>query len=119
MDRDPDAFSGATAFSFRRLWLTLAIAAAIITVGSLAVRMFPNSGYQAGRDAVMDRGMPWVQGEVDAAQGTALTLCDTLYRDTETSESSPRYEYESFVDGCDEAVDDVLGRDVPLLPGGR
>ena len=55
MDRSMDSLDGAPGFSYRRLVVTLLIAAAIIVIGSLVVRSFPNSGHQAGYDAVMKR----------------------------------------------------------------
>lgn len=119
VDRDLDALATLPGFSLRRLWTTLAVAAAIIAIGSIAVRTYPNSGYQAGREAVMEKGSSWVRGEVDAARGTALSACDALHREAEAAVGSPRYDYDSFVHGCDNAVGELLGLDVPLLPDGR
>ena len=115
MDRSMDSLDGAPGFSYRRLVVTLLIAAAIIVIGSLVVRSFPNSGHQAGYDAVMKRGKDWVHAEVGAANGTALPLCDSLHGESERSPSSPHYEYESFIKGCGEAVDSLLGSHVALV----
>lgn len=116
MDRDLDALDNAPGFTVRRLVVTVLISAAIIAVGSLLVRTFPTSGHQAGRDAVVTEGPEWVRAEVDAANGSALPACNQLHQESENSPSSPRYEYDSFVAGCGEAVDRLLGRHVPLLP---
>ena len=118
MDRDLNALAAARPFSYRRLFATIAVAAAIITIGSLLVRLYPNSGYESGQDAVLEKGTSWVQGEVAAANGTSLSACELLHRETEGRADSPRYEYDSFVAGCDKAVDDLIGHDVPLLPSG-
>lgn len=115
MDRDLNALDAAPGFSLRRLWVTLAVAASIIGVSAAVVRTFPNSGHQAGYEAVMTKGLPWVQSEVDADRPTALAACDALHRESEDSAASPRFEYNSFVTGCGEAVDQLLGRHVPLL----
>lgn len=115
MDRSMDSLDEAPEFSYRRLVVTLLIAAAIIVIGSLAVRSFPNSGHQAGYDSVMKRGKDWVRVEVDAANKTALPLCDSLHSESEASPNSPHYEYESFVKGCGEAVDTLLGSHVALV----
>lgn len=119
MDRDLDALATLPGFSHRRLWTTLAVAAAIIAIGSIAVRTYPNSGYQAGHEAVMEKGAPWVRGEVDAARGSALSACDALHREADVAVDSPRYDYDSFVHGCNKAVGELLGLDVPLLPARR
>ncbi len=118
MDRDLDALDGAPGFSFRRLWVTLAVCTAVIAGGAYLVRTFPNSGHQAGYDAVLNKGGLWVQSEVEVAQGAALPACQALHRDSETSESEPRFDYDSFVAGCGEAVDHLMGRHIPLLPAG-
>jgi hypothetical protein len=115
MDRSMDSLEDSPGFSYRRLVVTLLVAAAIIVVGSLVVRSFPNSGHKAGYDAVMKRGTDWVRAEVGAANGTALPLCESLHDESEASPGSPHYEYESFVKGCGEAVDTVLGSHVALV----
>lgn len=118
MDRDLDLLDAAPPFTYRRLWVALALSAAVIGVGSLLVRTFPNSGHQAGYEAAISKGEQWAQAEVDAANGVALPACDQLQNEAEASPASPNYEYESFVDGCDQAIDHLMGRDVPLLAHG-
>lgn len=119
MDRDTDSLENSPPFSHRRLWLTLAASAAVLTVGSLVVRSFPNSGYQAGYDAVVDKGANWVTERLGAAPDTALPACTALHKEVDSDPGEPRYEYDSFVRGCGAAVDHLLGRHVPLLPAGR
>lgn len=118
LDRDLESLSRAPVFTWRRLLLTLMVSSAVITAASFLVRTFPNSGYQAGYDAVIGKDGSWVRSEVDGAAGTALPVCEGLHIESETSPNEPRYEYESFIDGCSAAVDLVSGRHIPLLPGG-
>lgn len=119
MDRDLETLESAPPFSYRRLWVALALSAAVIGVGSLLVRTFPNSGHQAGYDAVVTKGEQWARSEVDAANGVALPACDELQRESEASPASPRYQYDSFIAGCDDAIDHLMGRDIPLLARGE
>ena len=88
----------------------------ILGIASLLVRSYPNSGHRAGYDAVDSKGSAWVQSELRAAEETALPACNELYSESESSTSSPRYEYDSFIEGCGEAVNHLTGRAVPLLP---
>ncbi len=119
MDRDLEALESAPPFSYKRLWVALVASAAVIGAGSLLVRTFPNSGHQAGYEAVITKGEQWAQAEVDAANGAALPACDQLQNEAEASPASPNYEYQSFVEGCDKAIDQLMGRDVPLLAHGE
>ena len=114
MDSTPESRS--SLFGVRRVWVALLTSAVILTVASLLVRTFPNSGNQAGYEAVMDNGEERVRSAVEAAAGTALPLCEGLYAESEDTPSEPRYEYESFIKGCGKAVDELHGRHVPLLP---
>lgn len=116
MDRDLAALEHAPEFSYRRLWITLLASAAILTVGSIVVRSYPNSGRQAGYEAVITEGAGWARAEVGAATGTALPACNELYADTDASPGSARYDYDSFVSGCGQAIDELLDRHIPLLP---
>lgn len=116
MDRDLAALDSAPEFSFRRLWITLLASAVILTVGSLLVRSYPNSGRQAGYDAVIMKGGDWARAEVGAANGTALPACNELHAESEASAGSAHYEYDSFVAGCGEAIDRLLDRHIPPLP---
>ncbi len=115
MDRNLDSLSGAPGFSYRRLWVTLLVAAAIIAGATLLVRSFPNSGHQAGYEAVTTEGHKRIQEEVNAADGTALPVCDRLHTEAESSPNRPRYDYQSFLTGCSEAIDQMSGTHVPLL----
>ncbi len=119
MDRDPDALDGAPRFTFRRLWVTLLLSAAVIAAGSFLVRAFPNSGREAGYEAAITKGPQWARAEVDAANGSALPACNRLHSESEATPGTPRYEYDSFVKGCGEAVDRLLGGHIPLLPDDR
>lgn len=114
MDRDLESLSSPVQFTWRRLFITLLLSVAIIGIGSLLVRSYPNSGYSAGYDDVIALGQPSVQAEIAAANGTALPLCTGLHAQTESSSSSPRYERASFVDGCSAAVNHLLDRNIPL-----
>ena len=119
MDRDLESLSRTTQFSFRRLWVTLVLSATVLAGAALLVRTFPNSGYQAGYEAVTARDPDWVRAGVEAANGTALGVCDELHAEIDSSAASPRYDYTSFVKGCGEAINQVSGRTVPLLTSGR
>lgn len=122
MDRDLDALIAAPPVSRQRLLLAFGMAATVITAGSFGVRTFSNPGQLAGRNAVMDKGPVWVRGEVDLAAGTGLGVCDALHREyrarRDPAEYTPESDYASFVTGCGQAVDGLLGRHVPLLPPG-
>ena len=122
MDRDLDALMAAPPVSRQRLWLAFGVAATVLTAGSLSVRTFADPGRLAGRTAVIDKGPAWVRSEVDVATGTALGACDALQREYEArhdlAEYDPESHYASFVTGCGQAVDDLLGRHIPLLPPG-
>ncbi len=117
MDRDVDALIAAPATTQQRLWLALGLAVAVITTGALAVRTFPDLDRQAGHDAVLNKGVTWARGEVEAAPGV-LGACDALQREAAARQTWPEYDYGSFITGCGEAVDHLLGRHVPLLPSG-
>lgn len=99
--------------------MTLVLSATILGGAALLVRAFPNSGYQAGYDAVTARDPDWVRAAVEAADGTALGVCDELHSEIDSSAASPRYDYSSFVQGCGEAINQFSGRAVPLLTSGR
>lgn len=115
MDRDLEHLASSPRFTWRRLWVTLAVSIAIIAGASFLVRTFPNSGHQAGHRAATNKGAAWLTAEVEAA-GTALPLCDELFAESEESPSEPRYDYSSFIQGCGEAVDQAYGGHVPMLP---
>lgn len=119
MDRDLESLSRSAEFSLRRLGVTLVLSATVLGGAALLVRTFPNSGYQAGYDAVIARDPDWVRAGVEAADGTALQLCDELHAEIDSSAASPRYDYSSFVKGCGQAINQLSGRTVPLLTPGR
>ncbi len=118
VDRDLEYLPRSAQFSFRRLWVTLVLSATVLGGAALLVRTFPNSGYQAGYEAVTARDPDWVRAGVEAADGTALQLCDQLHAEIDSSAASPRYDYTSFVKGCGQAISQLAGRPVPLpIPG--
>jgi hypothetical protein len=119
VDRHIESLERSARFSYRRLWVALLLSALIMAAASLLVRAFPNSGYQAGHDAVAARDQALILAGIQAAGGTALTVCDELHADTESSPTSPRYDYPSFIKGCGEAISNLAGRPVPLLPAGE
>ena len=114
MDRNPEAPEVESRFSWLRAGTVMLVAIAVILVGSWIVRTFPNSGYRAGYEATMAEGQEWVRAEVRAAGGSAFTVCDELHNQTEQSALEPRYDYDTFIKGCGDAVDALCGRHVPM-----
>ena len=114
MDRSLEAPRAESRFSWLRAGTVMLAVIAIIGIGSWIVRTYPNSGYRAGYEATTAEGQERIRSEVDAAGGSALTLCDELHKQTEQSALEPRYDRRTFMKGCGDAVDHLYGRHVPL-----
>ncbi len=115
MDRSLEAPEPESRFSWLRA-VSIALAAiATIVIGSWIVRTYPNSGYRAGYEATKAKGHEWIHAEVDAAGGSALTLCDELHNQADQAALEPRYDYGTFIEGCGDAVDHLYGRHVPRV----
>lgn len=123
MERDRDARDKTPQFTWRRFIVTVLGSAAILGLGAYLVRAYPNSGYDAGYDAVMATGrsatgQSAIRADVDAAGGVSLPLCDALHAQVEHQPGEPHYDHDTFIEGCRDAVDELYGRHVPLsLPG--
>lgn len=109
MARTPETPEGARPFTWFRAGLIGLAAVAIIVVGSWIVRAFPNPGYQAGYDATIAKGQEWIRAEVEAAGGTAGQLCEDVHREAESAPLEPRYDHDTFVKGCADAVKHLHG----------
>ena len=114
MDRSLEAPEAEPRFSWLRVGIVVLAAIAVIAIGSWIVRTYPNSGYRAGYEATTAEGQEWIRAEVDAAGGSALTLCDELHNRAEQSPLEPRYDLDTFMKGCGDAVDRLYGRHVPM-----
>ena len=114
MDRHLPELEAAPRFTWRRLAVTVLVSVAIIGAGSYLVRAYPNSGYDAGYDAVMARDQAAVHGFVDAAGKTSLPLCNELHTEIDRQPGEPHYDYDTFIAGCRAAVDELYGGQVPL-----
>lgn len=114
MDSSLEAPETESRFSWLRAGTVMLAAIAIIAIGSWIVRTYPNSGYRAGYEATTAKGQEWIHAEVDAAGGTAFTVCGEVHHQTEESASEPRYDYDTFMKGCGDAVDYVYGKHVPM-----
>ncbi len=117
MDRIPGTPETAR-FTWQRAAVTLLVAGAVILIGSWLVRAYPNHGFRAGYETTITKGREWVRSEVDAAAGTATALCESLHCEAEHSPGEPRYDHDTYVAGCSDAVDHLYGRHVPLVSGG-
>lgn len=82
-------------------------AVAILAVGSWLVRSYPNAGYPAGYEAATTKGESWIRAEVDAAGGAATKVCDALHDDADRSISEPRYDADTFIRGCVDAIENL------------
>jgi hypothetical protein len=116
MDRTRQTSAVTRPFSRGRAVIALVAAVTIIAVASWIVRTYPNSGYRAGYEATTAKGEKWVRAEVDAAGVSAQAVCAELHDEAEQSPGEPRYERESFIRGCAQAVDHLYGRHVPMAP---
>lgn len=114
MDRNLEALDNAPAFSLRRALVTLALSALIVVGGALLVRTFPSAGFEAGYSAATSKGERWIGDHVNAAGGTPLSLCVQLH-DQQVHHGTAAPDYEAFINGCRKAVDDLLGRSVPIV----
>lgn len=114
MDRSPEVPVAAPDFSRLRAGGVGLITLAVLLTGSWLAETRPNSGYQAGYEAVTTSGEEWIRAEVDAAGGTARALCEKLRQQVDQSATEPRYEPDSFVKGCGDAVDHLYGKHVPM-----
>lgn len=114
MDSSLEAPDAESRFSWLRAATVMIASLAIIAIGSWIVRTHPNSGYRTGYEATTAEGQEWVRAEVDAAGGSALTLCDELYEQAEQSALEPHYDFDTFMKGCGDAVDHLYGRHVPM-----
>ncbi len=112
MDRHLPALESAPRFTWRRLAVTVLASAAILGAGSYLVRAYPNSGYDAGYEAVMTEGTAAVHGFVNAAGGTSRPLCDELHTKIDQQPDQPHYDHDTFIEGCSAAVDELYGGQV-------
>jgi len=119
MDRSLEAPEAESRFSWLRAGTVILAAIAVIVIGSWIVRTYPNSGYRAGYEATTAKGEEWIRAEVDAAGGTPTTVCDELRNQAEQSALEPRWDYDTFMKGCDDAVDHLYGRHVPMTADSR
>ena len=115
MDRSLESPEAESRFSWLGAVTVMLAAIAIIVIGSWIVRTYPNSGYRAGYEATTAKGQEWIHAEVDAAGGSALTLCDGLRNQADQSALEPRYDHGTFIKGCGDAVDHLYGRHVPMV----
>jgi hypothetical protein len=114
MDRSLEPPEAESRFSWLRTGVVVVAAIAVIVTGSWIVRTYPNSGYRAGYEAPTTKGREWIRAEVDAAGGTARSVCDDLHAQAEQSALEPRYDYGTFIKGCGDAVDHLHSRHVPM-----
>lgn len=115
MDRNTQTPESTPRFNWRRAGIAMLAAVAVIPAGSWIVRTYPNSGYQAGYEATTVEGEERIRAKVEAAGVTAKAVCDEIHDQADQSPSEPRYERDSFIRGCSEAVDRLYGRHVPLV----
>lgn len=118
MDSNGQTPSAAAPFRKGRALIAALAAVLIVLIASWIVRTNPNPGYQAGYEAATDRGGQWIRAEVDEAGFNARAVCEELHQLADQSPGEPRYERDSFIRGCSEAVDRLYGRHVPLASGG-
>lgn len=81
---------------------------------ALLVRAFPSAGFEAGYSAATSKGERWIGDHLNAAGGTPLSLCVQLH-DQQVHHGTAAPDYEAFINGCGKAVDDLLGRSVPIV----
>lgn len=101
-------------FNWRRAVVALIAAAGIILAASWLVRTYPNDGFRAGYDAAISEGRDRVRTEVDATEGTAISLCNRLHLESQRARMEPTYDHRTFLQGCSRAVDHLYGNRVPL-----
>lgn len=116
MDRSPGSQSR---FTWLRAGTVMVAAITIIALGSWIVRTYPNPGYRAGYETTAAKGQEWIRAAVDASQGGALIVCDEIRDQTEQSPNEPRYDRDTFMKGCGDAVDHLYGRHVPMAANGE
>lgn len=116
MDRNLEALEAAPRFGWARLGLAVTVSCLIMAVASLFISTYPSVGYRAGYNAALAQGPEWVDAQVDAAAGTALSACDQLHIQTADALD---IEYSEFVKGCSDGIKHLYGRYVPLLAGAR
>lgn len=114
MDRDLESLEKAPEFSWPRLAGTVLVSVVVLVGGSYLIRAFPYSGYDAGYAAVMEQGREAIRAQVDSAGGSALPLCQGLHDRIERQPDEPHYDYDSFIEGCASAVEELYGASVPL-----
>ena len=114
MDRSPEAREVVPAFNWRRAAGIGFVALAILLIGSWVARSHPNSGYDAGYEAVTVKGEEWIRPEIEAAGGSTTALCEKLHHEADQSTSEPRYDHATFVRGCADAVDHLYGKPVQM-----
>jgi hypothetical protein len=119
MDRDLESLEKAPEFSWPRLAGTVLVSVVILAGGSYLIRAYPYSGYDAGYAAVMEQGREAVRAQVDSVGGSALPLCRGLHDRVDRQADQPHYDYDSFLQGCASAVEELYGAPVPLTDGPR
>ncbi len=117
MDRDLESLEKAPEFSWPRLAGTVLVSVVILAGGSYLIRAYPYSGYDAGYAAVMEQGREAVRAQVDSVGGSALPLCRGLHDRVDRQADEPHYDYDSFLQGCASAVEELYGAPVPLTDG--
>lgn len=113
MNRILDRSEAERPFNRVRAGIVLMAVIAIIAIGSWLVRTYPNSGYEAGYQAVTAKGHERIRTEVDTAGGAVGPVCDGIHHEIEQSALEPRYDHDSFVKGCIDAVGHLYGSHRP------